>query len=181
MANPKCTVKARFIGGKVFSPDEESGKYTALLVLEDGEAEKVRKIRDQAIKEKWSGKKPAGMQDWTVREGDDEDYTHSFERDFINPKANRLPKVFTKKKTVLTAVQESDDILYAGCYVFAVIDVYAYDGNKEKKIKSGVTLGLQHLVFWKNGEAIGYDGNPDDSDYDGMESEEDEDEDDDMI
>ena len=180
MANPKCTVKARFIGGKVFKPDEESGKYTSLLVLEDGEAEKVRKIRDQAIKEKWA-KKPAGLQDWTVREGDDEEYEHSFEKDFVNPKAVRLPKVFTKKKNVLTQVEESDDILYAGCYVFAVIDAFAYDGNKEKKIKPGVTLGLQHLVYWKSGEAIGYDGNPDDSDYEGMETEEDEDDEDDMI
>jgi len=180
MANPKCTVKARFIGGKVFKADEESGKFTALLVLEDGEDAKVRKIRDQAIKEKWD-KKPAGMQDWTVREGDDEDFAHSFEKSFINPKANRQPKVFTKKKTILTEVQESDDILYPGCFVFAVIDCFAYDGNKEKKIKPGATLGLQHLVFWKAGEAIGYDGNPDDSDYDGMESEEDEDDDDDMI
>lgn len=181
--NPKCTVKARFIGGKFWKPDEETGKRNMVLVLEDGEEDKVIKIRDQAIKETFGGKKPKGMQDWTVRVGDDEEFENSFERNFINPiSRNRCPKVFTKKGSILTEVQESDDILYAGCYVYAVVDCYAYAGNPEKKIKAGVTMGIQSVVFWKNGDPIGYDGNPSDDDYDGFESEEsDDEEDDDLI
>lgn len=168
----EVTVRARYVGGKFWNPDEETGKFNAVLILEDGEEKKVERIRDKAIRDKFGLKKPKGMQDWTVREGDDEEFENSFERMFINPTSrNKRPKIFIKKGNTYTEISEDDNIFYAGCYVFAKVDVFAYPENKEKKAKAGVTMGLQHLVFWKDGESIGYDGTPDDDDYEGMESE----------
>lgn len=174
MANPKCTIKGRFIGGSIFTPDDDKGKYSAVIVLDESSVSKIETIRADSMSEKWK-KRPAGHQDWTVREGDDEEFENSFGHMFINPKANKKPKCFTKRKGKLEEVQESDDLIYAGCYVYAVVDAYSYDGSKEKNIKAGTTLGLQHLVFWKHGEPLGYDGNPAEDDYADMESELDDD------
>lgn len=169
----ECIVRARFVGGKLWNADEESGKFNMVLILDsDKEVAKVKRIRDAAIKSKFGARKPKGMQDWTIREGDDEEFENSFGEMFINPTArNRRPKVYTKKGAVLTEVNEDDNVFYAGCHVFAKVDCFAYPENKEKKAKAGVTMGLQHAVFWKDGDAIGYDGTPDADDYSDMESE----------
>jgi hypothetical protein len=178
--NPKTTVKARFTGGKFWNADEDTGKFNALLILEPGQEEKVRAIRDEALKAKFGAKVPKNLQDWSLREGDDEEFENSFERFYINPIARKkAPKAFTKKGNVLTEIKESDNILYAGCFVYAVVDCFAYPGDKTKKIQPGVTMSLQSMVFWKGGDAIGYDGMPSSNDYDDMESEEEEVEDDD--
>ncbi|MEM1224577.1 MAG: ssDNA-binding protein [Planctomycetota bacterium] len=148
-------VKGRYIGGAIYEPKETSNgvKFNACVVLEDGEAAKVKAARDAAIKEKFGTKKPAGLQDWTVRQGDDEEYEHSYEQDFINPKAKGDKRIPILRKTN-GEMEETDDV-YPGCYVHLSIDVYAYPGDKAKDIKPGVSCGLRAVMFWKDGEAIG--------------------------
>lgn len=154
----KITVKGRFIGGALFEPKETDGKtqYNACVVLDDGEAAKIEKITQAAVKEKWDGKKPSGLQNWGVREGDDPEYAHSFEKQFINPKAGLKvkPAVLVKRDGVMQNVEEDDGIIYPGCYVAVSVNAYAYDGDKTKNIKPGVTLGLRGVMFIKDGEPL---------------------------
>ena len=45
---------------------------------------------------------------------------------------------------------ESDEQFYPGCYVQAVVTPYTYNAQGNK----GVALGLQHVVFFKDGERL---------------------------
>lgn len=153
----KVTVKGRYIGGAIFSPKELDGKqqYNCCLVLEKGEAAKVRAIVDAAIAEKWGNKKPAGLQDWSIRVGDDPEYA-SYEQEYINPKASpkSQPAVLVKRDGIPAKTSQEEGIVYPGCFVAASVHAYAYDGDKAKSIKPGVTLSLRGVMFWKDGEPL---------------------------
>ena len=85
------TVTGRFVGGGLFEPrSKEEGKdarYSACVVLDDGENEKIDKLIMFVKKDKWGTKVPPGLQTWGVREGDDPEFEASFEIPFrfVNP------------------------------------------------------------------------------------------------
>jgi len=162
------TVKGRFIGGALFEPNED-GKHSACIVLDDGEDSKIEDVRDNAIKNKWGNKVPPGLTDWTVREGDDEEYEASFGNMFINPKSSgkKAPKTVVKVDGVIEAVD--DTVIYPGCYVAVSVNAYCMDANKEKKMKACVCLGLGNVMFLKDGERLGGGSNPED-DFEDFES-----------
>lgn len=172
--NLKVTVTGRFIGGALFEPKEhEDGgkpKYSACVVLDEGEDAKVKKLAAAAVKNKWGNKKPGGLQNWTVREGDDEEYEQSFEKLYINPKSTREPQTVIRRNGVMEKVELDDDILYTGCYVAVSVGVYAYDGDKKKGIKPGVTLNLRAAMFLKDGERLSDSVNAE-NEFDGFKSE----------
>lgn len=167
--NTKVTVTGRFVGGALFEANED-GKHSACIVLDDGENEKVEAIRDNAIKNKWGSKVPRGLTDWTVREGDDEEYEASFDRFYINPKcpAKSAPKTVIRVAGKIEQVDE--DIIYPGCYVAVSVNAYGMDANTEKKMKASVNLGLGNVMFLRDGERLGGGSNPED-DFGDFESE----------
>ena len=157
MAN-KVTVTGRFIGGGLFKPrSQEDGKnprYSACVVLDEGEKAKIEEVVQSAKEEKWGNKPPSGLQTWAVRTGDDSEYEVSFEREFINPKSSNKPKAFYKRDGVYIETKE-EDLIYPGCYVAASVGAYGYDGDKAKGIKPGITLNLRGVMFIKHGERLG--------------------------
>lgn len=161
MNESKTTVVGRYVGGSLFDTNDD-GKYTACVVLNDGEDQKIKAIRNAAVTEKWGEKKPKALTDWTLREGDDEEYEASFGRKFINPKANakNQPKTVKKIDGVLEAV--GDETIYPGCYVAVSVNAYGMDANKEKNMKACVCLGLGNVMFLKDGERLGGGSNPED-------------------
>ncbi|QEF98178.1 hypothetical protein Mal15_22260 [Stieleria maiorica] len=165
----QCVVKGRFIGGAIYKPkDTQSGmKYSACVVLEPGEEDKIREVRAEAMADEFGSKTPKGMKDWTLRKGDDEEFEHSYEKLFINPKAGE-----EKKPALLRRVQgklEPTEDIYPGCYVHVSVNAFAYSGDSKKGIDPGVTLGLRGLMFWKDGEPLG--GGFRESEFEGFESE----------
>lgn len=162
----QCVVKGRFIGGALYEPKEsQSGmKYSACVVLEPGEEDKIRAIRDEALKEKFGSKLPKSLKDWTLRKGDDEDYEHSFERWFINPKSpdKKRPGIMRR---VQGELEPTEDV-YPGCYVHVSVNAYAYESGD---LGAGITLGLRGVLFWKDGEVLG--GGFRASEFDGYDSE----------
>ena len=170
-ADPQqVTVTGRFIGGALYQPKAQTNgdeKYSACVVLDDGEAKKVEAAIQAAIDEKWNGKKPKGATIWGVRVGDDPDFEHSYENEFINPKssADKKPSVLRR---VAGKMEPCEDV-YAGAYVAVSVRAYAYEGDTSKGIKPGVALGLGGVMFRRDGERIG--GGFSESDFDGFESE----------
>jgi hypothetical protein len=164
---PKIVVKGRFIGGPLFHPrkteEHKAAQYGATIVLDDGEeANKLAAAVTQAIADKWAGKKPPGLQDWAQRVGDDPEYP-SFEKNYINPKASSVgkdgqdiprPGTFIKRGGVVQPIDQASGIIYPGCYVAVEIDVYAYDGNREKSIKPGISTTLNKVLFLKDGDRL---------------------------
>lgn len=165
----KATVTGRFVGGNLFEADE-NGKHSACVVLDDGQEDIITNIRDEAVKSKWPGKKPAGLTDWTVREGDDEEYEASFERFYINPKCNSKnpPKTVRKVEGVIESVDSS--VIYPGCHVAVSVNAYCMDANKDKGMKACVSLGLGNVMFLRDGERLGGGSNAED-DFADFESE----------
>lgn len=155
-------VKGRLASGakKVFEGEENQyGKfeYSALVILDDESLAKVEAAKAEALEATFGNKIPKDLQDWVIRQGDDEQYEASFGKKFVNAKKKegKAPQVFKKIAGVKEQVFLDDDIIYSGCYVAAIISVYAYTGDPSKKIKSGVTCGLEALLFVRDGERLG--------------------------
>lgn len=170
MANSRhtqVTVTGRYVGGSLFEPNKD-GKYSACIVLDNGQEVKIEQARDAAINDKWGSKKPRGLVDWTVREGDDEEYEASFERFYINPKCpgKKAPKTVTRINGQIQTVEEG--VIYPGCYVAVSVNAYGMDANDD--MKASVNLGLGNVMFLRDGERLGGGSNPED-DFDGFESE----------
>lgn len=176
MASQKVTVTGRLINNAIFTPkvDETYGKenYSALLVLDEGQEAKIKAAYTKAVNETFDGKPPANLQDWTVREGDDEEYELTFGKKFINAKHTRKPRTVARMNGDLVDISADEGLLYAGCYVAVSIDVYAYKKNSEKKIPAGVSLGLRAVMFKAHGEPLSSGGVSDDE-FDGFESDDD--------
>ena len=149
----KVTVRGRFIGGSIYQPKDNNGRaqYSACIVLDDGEEAKIEGAVKEAITAEFGSKAPK-LQDWSVRVGDDEEYEHSFGKKFINPKSSekKPPTLFRK---VEGSLEPTEDI-YAGCYVAASVNAYAYKGDKSKGVNPGVTLQLRGLLFLEDGEPL---------------------------
>lgn len=175
-------VTGRYVGGALWAPKKrgegDRRTYNAVIVLDKANAAKVEKARAEAIADQWGTKPPAGMVDHTLRFGDDPDYDHSYQQYFINPGAqeDRPPQVVRRSGGAFVVTTKEDGVVYPGCNVAASIDVYAYDANRDKGIKAGVTCGLRMLAFLSDGprldnaptdatkefEGIEFDGGEDD-------------------
>lgn len=161
MANdPKqTTITGRYIGGGLFEPkadqnNPEKKRYNACIILDDKEHKKIDKVINVAIEEKWGKKKPAGLQIWGAREGDDEEYEASYGNKFINPKSTKAPEALTFKDGVYVKTDSDEGVIYPGCYVGVSVQAYAYDGDKKKNIKPGVSLNLRAVLFREDGEHL---------------------------
>ncbi len=170
------TVTGRFTGGALFSPKQtgENGKqqYTLNLVLDDGEETKIEEAVKAAIAEKWGGKTPSNMNNWAVRKGDDPEFASSYGKFFINAKANTVsskgvpmkrPGTFIRRGGKIEPIEAEEEIIYPGCYVAAEISVYAFDGDKAKNIKPGVTISFSKVLYRKNGERLSSQTSADDA------------------
>lgn len=180
MSDTRATVTGRFVGGGLFEPrldpqnKDKAPKFSACVVLDEGQAAIIEGIRDVALEEKFGNKVPKGLQDWTVREGDDEDFEATFGKMFINPKMsnnkNKEPKrVHRDESGAHVSVKQSDDIIYPGCKVAISVNAYAYSGDQGAGIKPGVTLGLRAVMYTGKGERLDDNVNVD-NEFDGVEA-----------
>lgn len=169
----QVTVKGTLLKADVYETVElESGdKYRVLMTLDAGEGDKIRKLRDAALESEFGNKVPKNLQDWTVREGDDEE-RDTFEMDFIHAKSTRKPKTVRMVNGKAVAIDEvdADEYFYPGAKVACLVDVYAYKGSKS--VQPGVTAGFSALCFVANGERLAGGGADADAAFEGIESEE---------
>lgn len=155
-------VKGRLASGakKLFEGEENPyGKfeYSALIILDEESIAKVEEAKAEALAETFGTKIPKNLNDWVIREGDDEEYEASFGKKFVNAKkkGGKPPQVLKKVGGVKEPIYLEDDVLYSGCYVAAVISIYAYTGDPAKKIQPGVSCGLEAVLFVRDGERLG--------------------------
>lgn len=82
------------------------------------------------------------------RDGDTKAQYDGFEGNmYISARSYVAPKVFNKDRSLLTA---KDGLPYAGCYVNALVDIWAQDNNFGKRINCALT-GIQ---FCADGDAF---------------------------
>lgn len=132
-------------------------KFSATFLIEKG-SENDKKIQAaivEAAKAKWGvnaekilNQIKGNNNKFAYQDGDLKDYDGY--AGHMTIKANTKTRPVTVDKARIP-VSEADGVFYSGCYVNAVISVYAYDASGNK----GITAGLVGVQFAADGDAFG--------------------------
>jgi len=153
----------------VFSGQETKYEGT-FLIDKKTQAEKITEIEEaieDLIKDKLKGAKLKADK-ICFKDGDDIDYDGYAGHMSFKASNNKRPMVLDRDRTPLS---EDDNRPYSGCYVNAILELWAQDNQYGKRINANL-LGVQ---FFKDGQPFG-DGvsaNADDFDTFGDDDEDD--------
>lgn len=124
------------------------GKYEATFLI-DKEDVKTKKVIDDAIAAAIAEAKIKVPSDKRcLKDGDESEYD-GYEGNWSLKAANsKRPTVINRDKTPLT---EEDEVVYAGCYVNAIVDFWVQNNKYGKRVNANL-YGIQ---FLKDGEPFG--------------------------
>jgi len=130
---------------------EDTGKYDATFILDKTDHAKIIKEIDAAIKaiikETFKGKSP-GDDRLCLKDGDETEREEQQGKMIIKASTKKRPLVLNRDKTPLT---EDDGVIYAGCYVNAIISLWAQNNAWGKRVNAS----LEGLQFSGPGEPFG--------------------------
>ena len=148
---------------------EDTGKYEATFVLDKVEhAEVIAGIKAQIeklMKEELKSKVPSDK--LCLKDGDEMGRPEFEGKYTIKASTKKRPLVINRDKSPIT---ESDNVIYAGCYVNAIVSLWAQDNKFGKRINAQ----LDGVQFCRDGEAFG-DGAVSVNEFDAFGSESDDD------
>lgn len=154
--------------------NEGAPRFSATFLFEPGG--KVNKVIDSAIdsvgldkwKKEWPKiKKQLESADKTcLHDGDLKDYDGYEGMLFLNAANKTRPTVIDRDKTPLS---ESDGKIYGGCYVNAVVELWAQDNQYGKRINAS----LKGVQFLRDGEPFGASGGDCSDDFEEFDSDDD--------
>ena len=133
----------------MFSGEETKFEGTFLL-NKDGQAEKIAEIEtaiETLIADKLKGAKLKADK-ICLKDGDDIEYDGYAGHMSIKASNGKRPMVLDRDRTPLS---EDDNRPYSGCYVNAVLELWAQDNQYGKRINANL-LGVQ---FFKDGQPFG--------------------------
>ena len=148
---------------------EDTGKYEATFVLDKVEhAEVIAGIKAQIerlMKEELKGKVPSDK--LCLKDGDEMGRPEFEGKYTIKASTKKRPLVINRDKSPIT---ESDNVIYAGCYVNAIVSLWAQNNSWGRRINAS----LDGVQFARDGEPFG-DGAVSVNEFDAFGSESDED------
>ncbi len=136
--------------------DKETGKVTkkfkANFLIPKTDKATVQMMDDaidDAIFAKW-GDDPPKLKDekLCMRDGDDENYDGYADHMYVSASNSKRPTVVGRDKKPLV---QADGVIYSGCYVNAVIRIWAQDNAYGKRVNAS----LEAVQFYKKGDAFG--------------------------
>lgn len=169
----------------LFKPSEKKKRSCNLVCsddtrffrLENGVPKSIARkdidtVIQDVLKEKFHGKVPAKFENWAVRSCANANNTNTGERydGYGDDKAiyfapsryedQGMPAFVRRNGTTIPTtnaegIAEAEGLFYAGCYIFAKINVAAYETKEDGVTKRGVTTYLEGLQFYKDGERFG--------------------------
>lgn len=157
---------------QAFGDGDGEPKYNANFLIDD--STKVGKANLDAIEdaiahvksEKWpKGAPKLSDEKVCLRDGNKSDYDGYEDMFFVSANNAKAPLCLDRDKT---EVVEADNVLYSGCYVDAIVRVWAQDNKWGKRINAS----LEAVRFRRDGEAFGA-APPDPDDFDDLEDDED--------
>lgn len=158
---PSLFKKASFEG--------KEGKYEATLLFPKSDKETYKKIIDAIEASKTENKLKVPDSKVFIKDGDEFEYEGYAGMWAVKAGNNKRPTVLHRDKTPLV---EEDEVVYAGCYVNAIISPWAQNNQYGKRINANL-LGVQ---FVKDGEPFGVGGVvASEDDFEDVEVEDDED------
>ena len=132
----------------------EEGKFGATFLLSKTDhAEVIKKIRSgiaEVVKDRLKGSK-LGPDKVCLRNGDDSQYDGYAGCESLKASNSTRPIVLNRDRSPLTA---DDGVVYAGCYVNAIIELWGQDNQFGKRVNANL-LGVQ---FVRDGEPFGDGG-----------------------
>lgn len=133
---------------------QDTGKYDATFILDKTEhAAAIKQIKEESLslcKEVLKVKSlPADR--FCLKDGDETEREELQGKMQLKASTKKRPLVVGRDKTPLT---EEDGVIYAGCYVNAIVSLWAQDNQYGKRI-NGQIDGVQ---FWRDGEPFGSAG-----------------------
>ncbi|AUR82036.1 nucleic acid-binding, OB-fold protein [Vibrio phage 1.017.O._10N.286.55.C11] len=133
--------------------DGQATKFEATFLMEkDSEqAKMVQAEIDKFLKAKFPNGAPKSIKHTVFVDGDTKDYDGYEGMMAFKGSNNKRPTVIDRDRTPLA---EEDDVIYAGCYVNAIVDLWYSDHPKGGKQVLGNVMGVQ---FVKDGEVFGTD------------------------
>lgn len=162
---------------QAFGDGEGEPKYNCNFLIDPSTKEGKANIRaiEDAIeyvkKEKWpKGAPKLGEGKICLRDGNNTECEGYGDMMYVSASNARRPLVLDRDKTPLN---EEDGVIYSGCYVDAIIRIWAQDNKYGKRINAS----LEAVRFRRDGEAFGA-APPDPDEFDDLDDEEDEYEDD---
>ena len=168
MANIKIP-NARLSFPSLFKKSEfqgKEGKYECTLLFPKSDTKTYDAVMSAIEACKKDNKLKVGADKLCIKDGDDSEYDGYAGHWSIKTANNKRPTVINRDKTPLV---EEDEVVYAGCYVNAIIDMWGQNNSYGKRINSNL-LGIQ---FVKDGEPFGDGGKTADADdFDDIDDEE---------
>ena len=132
---------------------EDTGKYECTLILDKVQHAEVIKAMSAAIanmmKDELKGKIPS--EKIALKDGDESDRPEFAGKMTLKVSSKRRPLVINRDKSPIT---EADNIVYAGCYVNAIVSLWPQNNQWGKRINGS----LEGIQFAKDGEPFGDGG-----------------------
>lgn len=123
-------------------------KYSAVLILDKvnnkQELDRLNKEIDQLCKKEKLKIEKIADKNLCLLDGDETEKAELANSFFLKTSNKNRPQVVDKKRNAIT---EEDGIIYAGCYVNAIISMWSYD--------NGIGCNLHAVQFSKNGDPFG--------------------------
>jgi hypothetical protein len=148
---------------------DDTGKYEATFILDKKQhavvIADIKSAIERMMKEELKGKVPADK--LCLKDGDEmgrPEYEGTYT---IKAATKKRPLVINRDKSPIT---ESDNIVYAGCYVNAIVSLWAQNNQFGKRINAQ----LDGIQFARDGDPFG-DGGVDANEFDAFGSENDDD------
>ena len=145
------------------------GKYEATLLFPKSDTKTYKAVINAIEACKKDNKIKVGADKVFIKDGDDIEYDGYAGHWAVKASNNKRPTVINRDKTALV---EEDEVIYAGCYVNAIIEPWGQNNTYGKRVNSNL-LGIQ---FVKDGAPFGDGGKvASEDDFDDLPEDEDED------
>lgn len=137
--------------------ENEAGKFKATFLLpnDDPQIAAIDAAIEKVAQEKFGAKASAILKAThrndgsALRDGNSKDYDGYENTLYLAAKSDIRPLVLDRDAK--TPLAEEDGKPYAGCYVNASVDIFAYDAGGKK----GISAALRGVQFVADGEAFG--------------------------
>lgn len=138
---------------KAFTEGQKPKFSASFLIDPETQSDQIKAVKDAisaCATAKWRDKVPKGLK-LCLQEGDNKDYDGYEGLMYLSASDLSRPVLVDRSKNPIV---EADGILYAGCYVNAVVDLWAQDNQYGKRINAS----LKAIQFVSDGEPFATGG-----------------------
>lgn len=154
LRNVRLAFPALFDAKTVAGEGDPAFSASFILTADHPQVAEVNAAIEAVAKEKWGAKAPAVLKEMRAKDrvalhdGNTKAQYDGFEGNFyVATRSKARPLVANRDKSVLT---EADGVIYAGCYVYATVELWAQDNSYGKRINAQVLT----VQFFRDGDAF---------------------------